>query len=150
MRGRPTVHFRDTQHLIFQIGIFKVFIIACTYKTLFANPLTYIIHTAYKGILDCYKMLNTNVYCNVSLRYFIYPPIADITSVWDELNDRSAGLEHLLSCGQEDSSFERSINMICEHVDSMEIVLVEERVPSDLATAEIFLKEHKVDTCVHT
>ena len=75
--------------------------------------------------------------------------VADITSVWDELNDRSAELEHLLSCGQEDSSFERSINMISEHVDIMETVLVEERVPSDLVTAEIFLKEHKVYTCMH-
>ena len=70
--------------------------------------------------------------------------IADITAVWDELNNRSAELEHLLSCGKEDSSFERSINVISEHVDSMETVLVEERVPSDLVTAESFLKEHKV------
>ena len=40
--------------------------------------------------------------------------------------------------------------MISECVDSMETVLVEERVHSDLVTAEIFLKEHKVYTCVHT
>ena len=75
--------------------------------------------------------------------------IADITSVWDELNDRSAELEHLLSCGKEDNVFENDINLISEHVDNIEPALVEEKVPSDLATAENFLKEHMVCTCVH-
>ena len=39
--------------------------------------------------------------------------------------------------------------MITEHVDNIETVLVEERVPSDLVTAEDFLKEHKVDLYLH-
>ena len=33
---RHTMHSQDTQHLIFQIGIYN-----CVYKTLFANPVTY-------------------------------------------------------------------------------------------------------------
>ena len=34
--------------------------------------------------------------------------------------------------------------MISGHVDNIEMVLMEDRVPSDLATAESFLKEHMV------
>ena len=70
--------------------------------------------------------------------------IADITSVWDQLNDRSTELGHLLSCGKENNSFENNINVISEYVDSIDTALVEERVPTDLITAEKFLKEHKV------
>ena len=55
-----------------------------------------------------------------------------------------------MSCGKEDSSFEKSIGKISEQVDSIDTALTEERIPSDLAAAENFLKEHKVDIYVHT
>ena len=61
-----------------------------------------------------------------------------------ELNSRLTELEHLLSCSKEDNTFEKNNDAISEHVSSIEAVLVEERVPSDLTTAEHFLKEHMV------
>lgn len=70
--------------------------------------------------------------------------ITDITSIWDELTNRSTELEHLLSCGKEDHSFERSRDVIDGCVDGIEAMLVDERVPSDLVAAENLLSEHMV------
>ena len=74
--------------------------------------------------------------------------IADITAVWDELNDRSVELEQLLTCGDDNDVFDKSINMISEHVNDIETVLAEEKVPSDLTTAKCCLNEHMVCTYV--
>ena len=76
--------------------------------------------------------------------------IADITStaVWDELNDRSAELEHLLTNDNDNNVFDQSINMISDHVCNMETVLVEEKIPSDLTTAKCSLNEHMV--CIYS
>ena len=70
--------------------------------------------------------------------------IADITSIWDELSERSTELEHLVHCSKENDAFKKSVHLISGHVDNIETVVMEERVPSDLATAESFLKEHTV------
>ena len=74
--------------------------------------------------------------------------IADITAVWDELNDRSAELEHLLTNDNDNNVFDQSINMISDHVCSIETVLVEEKIPSDLTTAKCSLNEHMV--CIYS
>ena len=74
--------------------------------------------------------------------------IADITAVWDELNDRSAELEQLLTCGDDNGMFDKSINMISERVSNIETVLAEENVPCDLTTTKCYLDEHMVCTYV--
>ena len=71
-----------------------------------------------------------------------------IITVWDELNNRSAELEHLLTNGNDNNVFDQSINMISDHVCNIETVLVEEKIPSDLTTAKCSLNEHMV--CVYT
>ena len=73
--------------------------------------------------------------------------IADITAVWDELNDRSAELEQLLTCGDDNDMFDKSINMISERVSNIETVLAVEKVPCDLTTAKCYLDERMV--CTH-
>ena len=72
--------------------------------------------------------------------------IADITAVWDELNDRSAELEHLPTNGNDNNVFDQSINMISDHVCNFETALVEEKIPGNLTTAKCLnsLKEHMV------
>ena len=70
--------------------------------------------------------------------------ITDITSVWDELNNRSTELGHSLSHGKEDNSFKNSTKVISECVDSIDTALVEEKVPTDLTTVQKILQEHKV------
>ena len=70
--------------------------------------------------------------------------IADITAVWDELKDRSAELEHLMTNSNDNNVFDQNINMISDHVCSIETVLVEEKIPSDLTTAKCSLNEHMV------
>ena len=70
--------------------------------------------------------------------------VADITTVWDLLIDKSTELDQELATGKEDDSFGKSTGVVSEHIDNIEAGLVEEKVPADLDQAENFLNEHKV------